>query len=394
MDPTSRSDKNGPPAPSEAIQQLDEMVRLISHEISKNYVPEPKIESILEDAINSMKRFRKSVRRKYQSMQREKERKNSPNNNHPDLTNAELEDGLGTNLRPDEGCGYDITPEGSREIECFLYDLEKYVFDEIEKKKMKDARQPNDDLVRVSKLIEKLKKNDLYAVANTDKTNNWILILVAKYSQMVKDHLAKDATLTTREHLIAAHEEALKLLESLSNDEQISEKEFQHAKQTINRRRVPEPILFVKDHKKKDSNGDYQTRLCIPAGNFTAPFPHLGWKAIEALLIKNDAKYQKKNIKNAYALKTTLEKLSIKKNNHSIFTMDIKNMYPSVKFIQIEKAIKYFLRNSSREDQEKAELCLKLISFGMANTFIKFEDQYWLYGGDKSVKEKGLTIGE
>ena len=115
MDPTSRSDKNGPPAPSEAIQQLDEMVRLISHEISKNYVPEPKIESILEDAINSMKRFRKSVRRKYQSMQREKERKNSPNNNHPDLTNAENEDGLGTNLRPDHGCGYNITPEGSRD---------------------------------------------------------------------------------------------------------------------------------------------------------------------------------------------------------------------------------------------------------------------------------------
>ena len=29
----------------------------------------------------------------------------------------------------------------------------------------------------------------------------------------------------------------------------------------------------------------------------------------------------------------------------------------------------------------------------MANIFIKFEDQYWLYGGDKSVKEKRLTIG-
>ena len=29
----------------------------------------------------------------------------------------------------------------------------------------------------------------------------------------------------------------------------------------------------------------------------------------------------------------------------------------------------------------------------MAKTFIKYEDQYWLYGGDKLVKEKGLIIG-
>ena len=101
----------------------------------------------------------------------------------------------------------------------------------------------------------------------------------------------------------------------------------------------------------------------------------------------------KKNIKNAYDLKTTLEKKFIKKHNHTIFTMDIKSMYPSVKFIKIEKRIIYFLRDASSEDQEKAELCLELISFGMANIFIAFEDQYWLYGGDKLVTEKGLTMG-
>ena len=69
-------------------------------------------------------------------------------------------------------------------------------------------------------------------------------------------------------------------------------------------------------------------------------------------------------------------------------------MYLPVKLIQIEKAIRYFLCNASSEDQEQAELCLKPISSDMVNTFIKFEDQYWLYRDDKLVKEKGLTIGE
>ena len=29
----------------------------------------------------------------------------------------------------------------------------------------------------------------------------------------------------------------------------------------------------------------------------------------------------------------------------------------------------------------------------MANTIVTFEDQFWIYGGDTPVEEKGLTIG-
>ena len=29
----------------------------------------------------------------------------------------------------------------------------------------------------------------------------------------------------------------------------------------------------------------------------------------------------------------------------------------------------------------------------MVNTLVPYEDQYWIYGGDLQVKEKGLTIG-
>jgi hypothetical protein len=37
--------------------------------------------------------------------------------------------------------------------------------------------------------------------------------------------------------------------------------------------------------------------------------------------------------------------------------------------------------------------CLELILFGMENTLLTFQDQYYIYDGDQPLDEKGLTIG-
>ena len=77
-------------------------------------------------------------------------------------------------------------------------------------------------------------------------------------------------------------------------------------------------------------------------------------------------------------------------------SLDAEKMYPSVKFMQIECAVEYFLRDTSIGDQEAlARKCLNLVKYGMNNTFITFGDQYWIYGGFLPVedKDKGLTIG-
>ena len=42
-------------------------------------------------------------------------------------------------------------------------------------------------------------------------------------------------------------------------------------------------------------------------------------------------------------------------------------MYPSVKFVQIENAVNYFLQNASKEDKKTAKRCLDMIKFGMDN---------------------------
>ena len=84
-------------------------------------------------------------------------------------------------------------------------------------------------------------------------------------------------------------------------------------------------------------------------------------------------------------MKSKLKKLKIRENEHTVVTMDIESMYPSIKFRQIVKAVDHFLRDASESDKKQAKLCLELGRFGMANTFVQFEDEYWLYGGDMPV---------
>ena len=68
-------------------------------------------------------------------------------------------------------------------------------------------------------------------------------------------------------------------------------------------------------------------------------------------------------------------------------------MYPSVKFTQVKRAVEYFLRDAPKSAKETATKCLEMIKFGMANTLVTFQGQYWEYGGKCDVEEKGLTIG-
>ena len=42
-------------------------------------------------------------------------------------------------------------------------------------------------------------------------------------------------------------------------------------------------------------------------------------------------------------------------NDHTVVTMDIVAMYPSIKFRVIQKAQNYFLRNASESDKQKQQ---------------------------------------
>jgi hypothetical protein len=70
-------------------------------------------------------------------------------------------------------------------------------------------------------------------------------------------------------------------------------------------------------------------------------------------------------------------------------------MYLSVKFDLIKKAVEYYARNITDENEiDKVNKCLELIiKFGMNTTLIQFCRVYYLYDDDKEIEDKGLTIG-
>jgi hypothetical protein len=81
----------------------------------------------------------------------------------------------------------------------------------------------------------------------------------------------------------------------------------------------------------------------------------------------------KKTIIQASHAKSTLENLNIKKNYHTIFSLDIKSFYASVTCNLVEMTINCFGKDLQMKDKLMIRECLKLIHFGMGNTLITFK---------------------
>jgi hypothetical protein len=71
------------------------------------------------------------------------------------------------------------------------------------------------------------------------------------------------------------------------------------SKSTISKKSVPIVQALIKNHKKKDENGNYLSRLVVPAKNRTAGFPHVGQYGLRNILDKNMVDYERKTIKQA-----------------------------------------------------------------------------------------------
>ena len=371
-----------------STRKLNEEVRRLSREVSSKFTVEPSIEEIRSDLLIGLKRFANNVRRKYHAIQRAEESKKA---GADQCANSGSFDGLGTGLRPTDGWTPDNTSLPSREVEAFLLETEKELLDHLEKSATNDTRKKHNISNKITSFLSNLNSRKDLVIVPTDKTNTVHLMKKDLYSNMVTMHLSKDAIQTDLENINRIHKEALALCES--SKELLSQSEYNYIKSTVNKKAIPTVKLLLKDHKKKDANGDFPTRLVVPAKNYTAGFPHAGQRGIKAVLDKNKIDYTKKTIIQASDLKEKLELLGIRREAHSIISIDAKNMYPSVKFGQIKNAVNFFLKDASDADKEIARRCLGLTKFGMANTIVTFEDQFWIYGGDTPVEAKGLTIG-
>ena len=93
-------------------------------------------------------------------------------------------------------------------------------------------------------------------------------------------------------------------------------------------------------------------------------------------------------------MKISLESLNLKSNGCTINTLDIINMYPSIKHKLIRKAINHFCMDRLNEEEEVViAAALEMQQFSMGNTIVTFRDKFYEYGVNADPMERGLTIG-
>ena len=71
----------------------------------------------------------------------------------------------------------------------------------------------------------------------------------------------------------------------------LSDNEKAFLKEKIQTKAVPQPKILIKDHKPADAEGNFPTHLVVPATNFTAGFPKMGYLGIKKIFEENGIKY-------------------------------------------------------------------------------------------------------
>ena len=243
-------------------------------------------------------------------------------------TNSDFDDdkegGLRTGLRPTK---VNLSaPKATKVVETFLRRLEEEV--------ITLAMQYNPDNVHTSaidcqirELQAMLQTHTDTVVIPTNKTNSFRTMHTDMYVRQMKQHLSKSAEAISRSKMIERWEDASTFLES--HLYLLGEKEILFAQQSLKSRAVPTPKLLIQDHKPP-IDGIFPTRLIVPARNFAACFPELGYKGIKAIFDENKVPYTKTTIIQASDLKEKLESLNLTRGDCTILSLDAVNFYPSV----------------------------------------------------------------
>jgi hypothetical protein len=277
--------------------------------------------------------------------------------------------GLGTGLwRPNNA---DSAPIASKEVEVFVNELVEGVLHDLDGSEGPSETRKSKEIRRLEKMLG---EDRLNAVVPTDKTNLFKLVKKKDYITWVGKHLEEAAVEVSADKLVSTFDRAEELLDDLGDF--LSDKERGFIEDTMKSRAVPMPKLLIRDHKERDEMGKYLTRLIVPASNFTAGFPKAGYLGIKVLFKRFKIDCQKTTIIHAGQLKSKLERLGLKKGEVTIASFDAIEMYPSIKYKLVEKAVLYFARNSDANSVKKVETCLEMIRFGMGNTLLTFVDKY------------------
>jgi hypothetical protein len=378
---------------------IHDAVRRLTQGVSEKFVPEPSHRQVLGDVLVGLGRFKTAVRWRYFWLMRDQEGAAYQSDGGGDgegegeaATTVSTKDtgvaGLGTGLKPRMG---KAGPLGSVEVEAFLKAVDREVLGNLSKEPREG--RGGGFIANEIKLLEQTLERSSLVVVPTDKTNSFKAIPLQDYIRLMESHIASAAIEVPRGRLLEIHLEAEQLLQDLQVDSFLGKQERRFLVDTLSGKAIPSPSLLIKDHKAVQADGSFPTRLVVPADNFTSGFPKLGYKGIKNIFDAHQVKYSRRNIINAEDLKGRLEELRLVQGEATIASLDVVNMYPSVRFKLIAKAVAYFSRRLPRKQRARVQRCLDLIKFGMGHSLFCFQGRYFEYNGEVAEQERGLTIG-
>ena len=240
-------------------------------------------------------------------------------------TTTDEKENFAVKLRPKHNAP--LAPKGTDHLEAFLKTLEsdllEKVFDNAYKPKLSKKNET------IKQIFKEFKQTD-DVIVPTDKTNSIRVIKTKKYKEIVYTHLDKSASEIPHARLVYIHKISKSYLESIAN--RIPKLTYLFIDEALKSRAIPSPKALIKDHKKRDANGDFPSRLVIPATNFTAPFAKVGYLGIKSILDNNKVEYDTFTIQNSNNLKDLLEIETFSKDTNTLFALVFESMYPSIKF--------------------------------------------------------------
>eukprot|EP00957_Ditylum_brightwellii_P024990 1889938-Ditylum_brightwellii.AAC.1 len=152
--------------------------------------------------------------------------------------------------------------------------------------------------------------------------NSYCIVEVEKFSRLVVTHLNKNVDCIPRSRVVKIHQEAVKFAEKLSRS--LSHEENGLSQEILDAKAISQPQLLVKDHKDKDDQVKFSTRLVIPAANFTATLSKIGYMGIKRVLDKHGVDYTKHTIIQSLDLKAKLESLGFRRDKVTMMSLDIE----------------------------------------------------------------------
>ncbi len=98
-------------------------------------------------------------------------------------------------------------------------------------------------------------------------------------------------------------------------------------------------------------------------------------------------------LKNSLDVKCRFKSADFCRDDVTIVSLDIKDMYPQCRFKAVKDAVQYYASHLEPLKQEQIRRCLDILKFSMGNTIVSFLDKYYKYGVDPDPDRCRLTIG-